>query len=222
MKRKEPIDNENPEPANTPLDGVSTAEPSLDEARLLGLEPYEVIDNPAVGQEYRLLERSVDADGEFLRYEIWFESDASSFAEHVHPEADETFKVLSGELLVTVDGDEESLGPGDQVTLPAGTPHTHLNANGIETRALSEVRPPLATESLIRGLATLAREGKTDDEGTPNLLPLAVFEDANPDLVYLSSPPIAVQKLLFKLLAPVGRLRGYRTDYPSVRSRESS
>lgn len=78
-----------------------------------------------------------------------------------------------------------------------------------------EVRPPLTADALLRALATLAQNGKTDAEGTPNLLALAVFLDANPNLVYLASPPIAVQKLLFKLLAPIGRRRGYVAEYPA-------
>lgn len=127
--------------------------------------------------------------------------------------------MLTGELIVTLDGEERSLGPDEQVTLPAGVPHLHRNVDGIETRVLWEVRPPMAGEALVRGLATLAREGKTDAEGTPNLLPLAVFLDANPDLVYLSAPPIAVQKLLFKLLAPIGRRRGYTAEFPAVQSK---
>lgn len=193
----------------------------LDEERLLPMEPYEVIDNPVVGQEHRLIERSDDVDEECLRYEVRFQADATSFAEHLHPKSDETFKVIEGELIVTIDGEERSLGPGEELTIPAGSPHTHFSKSGIETRVLSEVRPPFDTESLLRGLAALAREGNTDAEGTPNLLPLSVFEAAHPDLVYLSSPPVIVQKLLFSLLAPVGRLRGYAVDYPPVPPRES-
>ena len=190
----------------------------LDEESLLALEPYEVIDNRAVGQVYRLLEHDSDADGEYFRYEIKYRPDATGFAEHLHPIAEEAFKVVSGELVVTMNGTERSLGPGEQVRLPPGTPHTHLNASGIESRVLSEVRPPLATEALIRWLAEMAKEGNTDAEGTPNLLPLAAFIAANPDLVYLSSPPVLLQQLLFKLLAPIGRLRGHPTDFPPDRS----
>ena len=190
--------------------------PLLDEERLLGMEPFEIVVNPAVGQEFRFLETSFDAVGEFLRAELRYQSNAESFTEHVHPKFDETFKVRSGELIVTANGDERSLGPGEQFTLPAGAPHTHRSQQGIETRVLWEVRPPMAARELARWLAALAREGKTNTDGTPNPLAMAVFLDAHPDLVYLSSPPIAVQKALFRLLAPLGRRRGYVADYPPV------
>lgn len=210
------------ETADKTLDVDSTGESFLNEQRLLDLEPYEIIINLAARTEFRFLERGVDADGEFLRAEFRYQANAISFPEHIHPKQAETFKVLSGELVVTVAGDERSLGPGEQVTLPAGIPHIHRNAD-IKTRVLWELRPPLAGQDSIRWLAALVEEGRTNAEGTPNLLPLAVFADANPDLVYLSSPPIAIQKLLFKLLAILGRRRGYgyTAGYPAVQPDES-
>lgn len=202
----------------TTLTTEAAGVPLLDARRLQGLDPYEIIVNPAVGQEYRFLERGFDAHGEFLRAELRYRADATSFTEHIHPKQDETFRVLTGELIVALGGEERSLTSDEQVTLPAGVPHLHRNADGIETSVLWEVRPPMAGEALVRGLAILARDGKTDAEGTPNLLPLAVFLDAHPDLVYLSTPPIAIQKLLFRLLAPIGRRRGYTAEFPAIDS----
>ena len=46
---------------------------------------------------------------------------------------------------------------------------------------------------------------------------LVVLASEHKDEVYLPRPPIAVQKALFAildLLAPVGRLLGYRASYP--------
>jgi quercetin dioxygenase-like cupin family protein len=204
----------------TPVD--ATGVPLLDADRLAGLDPYETVRNPTVGQEFRFLESGRDDGGEYLRAELRFAPDAVSFAEHVHPKTAETFRVLTGELVVVVDGAERRLGPGEQASLPAGVAHTHRNAPGVETRVLTEARPPVAYEELARGLAWLAREGHTDAEGTPRLLPLAVFLAANPDVVYLSSPPVVLQKLLFRVLAPVGRWRGYRTSYPPEPAAETT
>lgn len=193
-----------------------------DDGRLRSGEPYEIIDNPVVGQQYRLLERGSDADGEFLRLELRYRADAKPFAEHVHPRQTEVNHVLSGELVVTVAGEERTVGPGERVTLPEGVPHSHRNASGTETRVLAELRPPMTWIPFARALAGLARDGKVDDDGTPYPLALAVLLDAYPDVVYLPTLPIPVQKLLFKLLAPVGRLRGYSADYPPVRDPESA
>jgi quercetin dioxygenase-like cupin family protein len=45
---------------------------------------------------------------------------------HVHPEADETFYVLEGELLVHTAGTEHSVREGGVVVVPRGTPHSFV------------------------------------------------------------------------------------------------
>lgn len=204
------------EPMATATESKTEVGEQLDERRLLAREPYEVLENPITGHEYRFLERDTDADGEFFRAEARYRADANHFAEHINVHQDETFKVLSGELVVTIDDNERTLGEGEQITLPAGTPHFHGSTPGLETRVLYEVRPPQFMDSLLRTLATLAQDGRTNAEGVPNLLQLAVTIDAHSEMVYFTGPPIVAQKLLFKLLAPFGRLRGYKADYPEA------
>ena len=63
----------------------------------------------------------------------------------------------------------------------------------------------------------LAKDGKATKAGLPkNPLQLVVFANEHKDEVFLTRPPIPVQKALFAvlgLLAPVGRLLGYRATY---------
>jgi hypothetical protein len=40
--------------------------------------------------------------------------------------------------------------------------------------------------------------------------------------LYLATPPIAVQKALFALLAPVGKLLGYKDHYPKYSAVEAA
>ena len=203
-------------PMPTATENETEIAEQLDERQLLSCEPYEVFMNPVMGHEYRLLERDTDADGEFLRAQVRYRADANHFAEHIHIHQDETFKVLSGELVVTIDGSDRTLGEGEQITLSAGTPHFHWTTPGIETRVLYEVRPLQFMDTLLRTLATLAQDGRTDAEGVPNLLQLAVTLDSHSEMVYFTGPPIVAQRLLFKLLAPFSQLRGYKTDYPKT------
>ena len=60
----------------------------------------------------------------------------------------------------------------------------------------------------------LARSGKTDDKGRPNLLQAALFAREFDDVIRFVEPPRAVQKVLFGILAPVAKLLGYRATYP--------
>jgi len=45
---------------------------------------------------------------------------------HVHPEADETFYVLEGEVRLHVDGSEDEASTGAVVFVPRGTPHAFV------------------------------------------------------------------------------------------------
>lgn len=193
----------------------------LEVEQLLEKEPYEIIDNPDLGQQYRLLERGSDSDGEFLRFELRYRDDSTHFPEHVHPRYDETAAVVSGGIFVRTAEGERTVGAGEQYTISAGTPHIHRTACGAETRALIEERPPGAWVPYMRMVTGLAREGRTNGKGIPNPLAGAVLQDTYPDVAYSADLPIAVQKLLFKILAPIGRLRGYSADYPAVHHTDS-
>lgn len=42
---------------------------------------------------------------------------------HHHPDADETFYVLEGEILLDIDGEQRTLGAGGIAAMPRGVPH---------------------------------------------------------------------------------------------------
>ena len=43
--------------------------------------------------------------------------------QHTHPNETETFRIISGELVVVIDGKRHHLHPGATLTVPAGAPH---------------------------------------------------------------------------------------------------
>ena len=60
----------------------------------------------------------------------------------------------------------------------------------------------------------LAQDGKLNDKGLPSLLQLAVMVPYFGDEIRTPSPPWDVQKAIFGLLAAIGRMLGYRPEYP--------
>lgn len=74
------------------------------------------------------------------------------------------------------------------------------------------IRPALNTETFFETIYGLSRYGKVDENGVPPLLQTAIICRTYEN--YLPSPPIWLQKALFAVLAPVGRLMGYRASYP--------
>lgn len=54
----------------------------------------------------------------------------------------------------------------------------------------------------------MANAGKTNSKGMPNLLQVAVFGREFRDVVEFVKPPRTIQRVLFAVLAPVGRAFG--------------
>jgi hypothetical protein len=69
---------------------------------------------------------------------------------------------------------------------------------------------------MIETLFGLARLGHTDAKGMPHPLQLALFAREFSDVIVFRSPPMAVQRVFFGVLAPIARMRGYRATYPQL------
>ena len=70
--------------------------------------------------------------------------------------------------------------------------------------------------------AALAQDGKVNPKtGLPNLLQMAVLMRAFRNEIILARPPKIAQTIVFGLLAPIGRLLGYRGEYPYPHSRQA-
>ena len=54
------------------------------------------------------------------------------FTRHSHPETDEVFLVLSGELTIRMDAGDVTLGPGQLYVVPKGTPHQPHSPDGAQ------------------------------------------------------------------------------------------
>jgi quercetin dioxygenase-like cupin family protein len=59
---------------------------------------------------------------------------------HLHPNADETFCVIDGEIRVHVDGAERTVGPGGVASVPRGMPHAVMVTSEL-ARMLTIVTP---------------------------------------------------------------------------------
>ena len=75
-----------------------------------------------------------------------------------------------------------------------------------------DFEPAGTYEGFLETMYGLAEAGKTDEQGRPNLLHMAVIGRKHLDDSALARPTYHVQKVLFALLAPIGRLFGYRAS----------
>ena len=177
-------------------------------------EPGDVLEHPVTGE--RLVWRQVagDTNGELLESDLFARPGTHPAAAHVHPNQEERFRVVKGSIKLRVDGGEAILSAGERATVPAGRPHTWWNVGDEEAHVVVEVAPALRTEMFFETFFGLAKDGRTNSRGLPNLLSMAVILREYDDEVHLARPPVVVQRALFGPLAVLGRRLGYRGWYP--------
>jgi quercetin dioxygenase-like cupin family protein len=173
----------------------------------------DVLTHPVTGE--RIVWRAVaaDTDGALLQGDLYARPGALVAAEHVHPKQEERFEVLTGVLTLQVDGHEQTLRAGEVAVVPAGHRHTWWNAGSEEVHLVGDFRPALRTERFFETFFGLAAEGRTNGKGLPNPLQLAVLMEEFDDELRLARPSPMLQRAMFKPLALIGRLLGYRPWY---------
>jgi mannose-6-phosphate isomerase-like protein (cupin superfamily) len=171
------------------------------------------IENPVTGERLVFRQTSRETGGEAVVIETFVRPNGFVAAAHVHPSQEERFQILRGSVGFKLGRKKLVAGPGQRLTVPAGTPHTFWNAGEEIAQFVCEIRPALQFESLIETMFSLAADGKTNRKGMPNLLRLAVIANAHFDTVQLPFPPAFLQKLGLVLAAPLGRALGYEPVY---------
>ena len=170
--------------------------------------------NPVTGETLVFRTTSAETDGQQVVVEAFVEPDGAVAAAHLHPEQEECFEVLGGELEFRIRKQTLVAKPGDRVLVPAGTPHRFRNVGAETAHFVCTVRPARGFEQLIETMFSLAADGKVNRKGMPNPLRLAVIARHHFGDVRLPFPPAWLQKVGLALGAPLGRLLGYRAKAP--------
>jgi mannose-6-phosphate isomerase-like protein (cupin superfamily) len=173
----------------------------------------DVIQNDVTGERAIVLVGTEESkDGRTVGF-LGVRPGGAVVGEHVHPTITERFRVVSGRLCVRINGAESILGPGDEVTVPPGVSHDWWNAGDTEAQVVVDIDPGRRFELMLCTLFGLANDGLTNEKGMPHLLQLAVIADEFSDIIQFAKPPRAIQRLVFAVLAPIGRALGYRPCY---------
>lgn len=147
---------------------------------------------------------------------IWtrmvLEPNAAGPPEHVHSGFGEFFQVTEGTLSVLYNGEVRELGPGDELDIPPGTRHKPFNTTDQPVVVEGE-KGFLPAEF---GLFLLQAYAFFDADPANSSPPRAISQMSLFSPRYdswLAGPPIALQRLLFGMIAPTARLLGYRSFY---------
>lgn len=165
------------------------------------------------GSRLTIRQTSASTRGELLEMEARYPPHSPRPPAHYHPYQEERFQVLQGRFRTGINGMEKVYETGETFSVPANTPHWMHNISDVEGYLLWQVRPALKTQAFLETMWGLAADGKTNASGVPNLLQLAVILREYANEFRAVSPPYPLQRVLFGLLAPIGRLLGYQPRY---------
>ena len=174
----------------------------------------EVYENPVTGEHAVVIEGDDENRDARMVVELTVAPGGAVAGEHSHSYIHETFEVLEGEVGFSLDGERSVGGPGTKVEIPIETVHDWWNAGEGKARVIVTIDPVGRFDEMIKTLFGLARDGKTNKKGMPNLLQLAVFAKEFRPEMELTKPPRAIQAVLFGILSPIGKAFGYRATYP--------
>jgi mannose-6-phosphate isomerase-like protein (cupin superfamily) len=175
----------------------------------------EELENPATGERGVVVKSPWSGEDSSLEADLYVRPGGAVVGEHIHHNFDERFTVRAGRIAFKLDGVESVAGPGEVVEIPRGHWHDWWNASDTEeASARVWVSDGKRFAEMIETLFGLARDGYTNEKGMPDPLQLAMFATEFRDVLVLKRPPAAVQAIIFGLLRPIARARGYRGTYP--------
>jgi quercetin dioxygenase-like cupin family protein len=126
-----------------------------------------------------------ESGGAFLLFEMSL-SRGKATPLHIHPNEDEMFYVLEGEILVHIDGTEYRVGPGGLAMAPRGVPHAFL-VNSETARVLC-FETPGSAEAFYRDASEPA-VSESDALRPPDFAKVGASAERNGGIELLGPPP---------------------------------
>ena len=171
-----------------------------------------ILVHPGTGDIYEFLETAQDTGGRRVTVRFTLKTTGRLVPDHIHLDQDEHFEVKSGAMSYMLDGQLSTLEAGGSITLPKGRPHNHYNGGGTELVMIQTVEPAFDFELLVRNLMGLARDGKLVN-GNLKFMQAMVGVHYLDGTTCLAGVPVGMQRVLAAVMAPVGRMLGYRALY---------
>jgi quercetin dioxygenase-like cupin family protein len=158
----------------------------------------DVIVNPAMGARIVFREVAADTGGSLVEFDFYLRAGGVVAVDHLHPQQEERFEVISGLMRGHVDGRPHALGPGATSVVGPGVSHAWRNASTEEAHLRVQFRPALRIEHMFETVFALGAQGRTDDQGVPDfpsrLAMLAEFSDE----VRPAAMPAGVHRILVR------------------------
>src|SRR4051795_3856197 len=158
-----------------------------------------VLHMPGLGVRVELRQTAADTDGELIEFDVVGRARGFLAVEHTHDHQTEHYEVIEGALRLLLDGQEHVLGPGDEMTTPAGAPHAQRAGGEGEGRVRVTLRPAGRTQEFLERLASM----KVNRWGWPGPVDAAGFFRDFESEGSATRPSVAVQRALSRAVLAV-------------------
>lgn len=183
----------------------------------------DVLTNAVTGMQVTVLQAPQETDGRAMvvEYRLRPGTGRAFTRAHGHRHYTERFDILAGRAAAVIGGEEQTAEPGETFVVPPNTSHVHpwsISDEELVVRQTTESSTPDPIglgNALLSGeiLFDLARRGKVNANGEANPLQMAViFNDLLLPQSYVANLPYGLQRVMFGVLAAMGRLLGYRSE----------
>jgi len=178
----------------------------------------QVITNPLSGEQITIQATAADTGGRVLEWELVLAPGGKVPSSHAHPEQEERFTVVAGEMRFRVAGRRVIAGPGDTVRIPPGTVHHFANAGRVPARVAVQTAPALSMQGLLETAAALAQDQHAAARRLPRLLDLALFMRDFEREVRAPYLPAVLVRAVIRPAAWLARRRGLDARYRRLRA----
>jgi quercetin dioxygenase-like cupin family protein len=110
------------------------------------------------GSVYIVRRPAAETGGEYVEMEFVLPPDCLPPPPHIHTNGVEEYEVIEGSFDVMVEGDWQTLGPGEAASVPKGAIHTFRNSSGEVVRVRNWHRPDMRFEEFIERMHTVLKE----------------------------------------------------------------
>jgi quercetin dioxygenase-like cupin family protein len=176
----------------------------------------QTIINPVSGERITFRTTAAETGGEYLEIDVELTPDGAVPGMHVHPNQEERFEILSGNVRFRKGLKRIDAKAGDVVVVEPGKAHKFKNKGDQGAAMRVRVTPALEMERLFETAVGLAQDGRVTKKGMPKPLELALFVSEFKHEVRGPGSPGWLQRASLAPLAFVARGRGRAERYVSA------
>lgn len=175
------------------------------------LIPNQTLDMTPIGMIFHIVKTPTETNGQILEMEWELLPKAKGTPVHIHPSANETYKVLEGQLEVNIGGQWKTLHQGEELIVNKGMPHTFRNPTDRVSRIYNTHEPAMQFDCYFEALSTIVTKlssgtkEKLKMDSTAVTYLCMLMKKYKAEIVSVNPPNFIVSLLNF-----IGKMRGFK------------